>query len=79
MARNNRLGDHSPYPMPPRYTGGSDDFTIVRRIDGHSPWDEEDGEDGNGYTDDVCGQNATSPNGIGYTIPVESGDQATQI
>lgn len=47
MKRNNRLGDHSPYPMPPRYTGGSDNFSVLRRgIDGHAPLtdDETDGD-----------------------------------
>ena len=37
MKRNNRYGDHSAYPMPKNYTGGSDNFSILRKQDGHAP------------------------------------------
>lgn len=69
MKRNNRLGDHSAYPMPPRYTGGSKNFSVLRRIDGHAPLSVSDTDDDSPIVN-CADQNATYPYATDYEYPL---------
>lgn len=73
MKRNNRLGEHQDYPMPPRYTGGSPDFSVLRKIDGHAPLCADDTADTSPIVSGLD-QNAHYPNATEYEYPITAGE-----
>lgn len=73
MKRNNRLGSHDDYPMPPRYKGGSNNFSLIRNTDGHVPLTDAD-TDGDMPIQLFESRNCHYPTAEDYEFPLNPRD-----